>query len=213
MPDTIHSVTCPQATRTKNHRKRLHKWWESKEWKAHVKEKTAGKVCAMCKCVAGQVKGERKPAVLTINHLYRNLYNDLEEYMKFEDGHVEIACTTCNWMFEKGMDVCPACLSDTVAKYKQFRQPVCPACFHKAHPEIKELQKKKADATKALKKKLNDEAKAKAKQLRKEYEERQRKEYELHKLKESCKRLTYKDWKAKKIADGTWEERNIGGWT
>ena len=164
MPDTINSVTCPQATRTLNHRKRLKKWWNSKEWKAHVKEATAGKSCEVCGCKAGQVKGERKPAVLTINHLFRNLYNDLDEYMRCSVGRTEITCTTCNWMFESGKDVCQVCLSDTVAKYKHFREPMCRACFHKAHPEIKELQKKKELEKKALLKKLRDEQKAKVKE-------------------------------------------------
>ena len=170
-----------------------------------MKEATAGKSCEVCWCKAGQVKGERKPAVLTINHLFRNIYNDLDEYMKCSHGRTEITCTTCNWMFESGKDVCQVCLSDTVAKYKHFREPMCRACFHKAHPEIKELQKVKADAKKQLLKKLNDEQKAKYEQLKKDWF--------MGGTKPPVKLLTFKEWKAKKIADGTWEERNKDGWT
>lgn len=159
MKNNVHSVTCPQETRTQNHRKRLKKWWSSKAWKAHVAEKTAGKECAVCGCKAGQVKGGRKPAVLTINHLYRTLYNSLEEYLKFETDKVEVTCTTCNWMFEKGMDVCQVCKSDTVAKYKHFRQPMCHACFLDKHPDIKESITKGKEEMKALKKKLAHQSK------------------------------------------------------
>jgi hypothetical protein len=151
------TTTCPQATRTQNHRKRLHKWWASKQWKSYVKKHTEGKSCKECGCVAGQIKGERKPAVLTINHLYRDCYNSFEDYLKFEADRAEVTCTTCNWMFEKGKNICPECFSDTVAKYKPWNQPTCSACFLKANPEINEAREKRKQESKDLQKKLRKE--------------------------------------------------------
>lgn len=162
-------VTNPGAIRTENHRKRLKKWWQSKEWKEYVKVHTEGKHCKECGCRTGQVKGERKPAVLTINHLYRDLYNDFEEYLKFAEDKTEVTCTTCNWMFEKGMDVCPVCFSETVAKYKKWNQPMCSACYNKFHPEIRVERERKRAVKKALLKKLRDEEKAKAKKWKNEH--------------------------------------------
>ena len=157
-------VTCPQAIRTANHRKRLKKWWASKAWKEYVRINTEGKVCEECGCKAGQIKGDRKPATLTVNHLYRNLYNSFEEYRKFTVGQTSVACTTCNWMYERGMDVCPVCKSETVAKYKHFRQPMCSACYKKSHPEIESARIRHVNEIKALQKKLRDDEKARVKE-------------------------------------------------
>lgn len=157
-------VTCPAAISTQNHRKRLKRWWASKEWKEYVRVHTEGKTCKVCGCAKGQVKGNRKPATLTINHLYRDQYNSFEEYLKWEGDKQEVTCTSCNWMYEDGYDICPVCLSDTVAKYKKFYQPMCISCYHKANPHIKAERKAKADAAKALQKKLRDAEKEKAKE-------------------------------------------------
>lgn len=93
-----------------------------------------------------------------------------------------------------------------------FDQEMCRGCYDISHPiEAKnrlERASQKASEAKALQKRLRDAEK-----------EKQKKAYELYKLKQSCKRLTYKEWKAMKIADGTWEEKNKrgvlgnGGWT
>ena len=162
-PDKTH-VCCPQANSTQTHRKRLHKWWASKEWKEYVRVNTEGKRCQECGCSKGQIKGDRKPAILTVNHLYRELYNSFEEYLKFTEGKTEVTCTTCNWMFEKGMNICPVCLSNTVAKYKHWREPMCRSCFKRAHPEIEAAKQKRDNEMKALKKKLREDEKARVRQ-------------------------------------------------
>ena len=164
--NSIHHVTSPGAIRTANHRERLKKWWKSKQWKEYVRVHTTNQTCKECGCASGQVKGDRKPATLTINHLYRELYNTFEDYLKFAADKTDVTCTTCNWMFEKGMNVCPVCKDEKTAKYKHWNQPMCNTCFKKAHPEIQEaIDKKKADA-KALKKKLMDDQKARVKEYK-----------------------------------------------
>lgn len=154
-----HSVTCPQATRTEVHRKRLRKWWASKEWKEYVRVHTSGKVCEECGAKSGEVVNNRKPAVLTINHLYRNLYNSFEEYLKFAPDKTTITCTTCNWMYEKGMNCCPRC-----KKYKKWYQPLCSTCFKQEHPDIEENRKRKEEEIKAVKKRLREDEKKRVKE-------------------------------------------------
>jgi hypothetical protein len=157
-------VTCPQAERTKNHRKRLKRWWASPQWKEYVRVNTAGKCCEECGAKTGDVINNRKPAVLTVNHKYRSLYNSFEEYLKFESDRTEVTCTTCNWMFEKGMNCCPRC-----RKYKKWYQPICPTCFKADHPEIQAKIDEQKAAAKALQKKLRAEQKAKIKKWKDEH--------------------------------------------
>jgi len=82
---------------------------------------------------------------------------------------------------------------------------MCRGCFEKAHPEIVEAKKKKADEKKALLKKLRDAEKQRYKNWKMVQK--------MGGTTTTVKTPTYKEWKAKKIAEGTWEERNSGGWT
>ena len=81
---------------------------------------------------------------------------------------------------------------------------MCQGCYDKAHPveaNIRtEAKKKKADEKKALLKKLRDADKERYKTW---------KMIQKMKSEPPYKMLTYKEWKAKKIADGTWEERGV----
>ena len=93
---------------------------------------------------------------------------------------------------------CPVCHN----QYISCMEPdgMCQGCYDKAHPVEAEIRI-------SAKKKKEQEKKALLKKLRDAENERQRKAYELWKLKQSCKTLSYKEWKAKKIADGTWDEQ------
>jgi hypothetical protein len=97
-------------------------------------------------------------------------------------------------MFEKGKNICPECFSETVAKYKPWNQPTCSACFLKAHTEINAARDKKKQELKDLQKKLIAA---------------QKERYATWKMIQKVNRapaklLTFKEWKAKRIADGTW---------
>ena len=150
----------PENIRTLNHRKRLKKWWNSKEWKEYVRIHTEGKCCEECGVKAGEVRNGRRPAILTVNHLYRDLYNSLEDYLKFSSDKTQVTCTTCNWLFEKGMNWCPQCRK----RYKKWYQPVCSSCFNETHPEIKEAREREVAELKSLKKKLANDQKQRVKE-------------------------------------------------
>ena len=206
MPDTIHSVTNPAARRTKNHRSEQSLWRGRKRWKALVSLHCHGSdsVCVHCGKHHGQPAKKKggKPIYLTINHLSRSLYVNEELYCTWNPALMEICCTTCNWMYEKGKMSCPVCHN----QYISCMEPdgMCQGCYDKAHPveaNIRtEAKKKKADEKKALLKKLRDADKERYKTW---------KMIQKMKSEPPYKMLTYKEWKAKKIADGTWEERGV----
>jgi len=169
MTDTIHSVTNPAARRTKNHRSEQALWRCRKRWKALVSLHCHGSdaVCVHCGKHHGQPAKKKggKPIYLTINHLSRGLYVSEDLYCTWNPALMEICCTTCNWMYEKGKMSCPVCHN----QYISCMEPdgMCQGCYDKAHPEEAniriEAKQKKADEKKALLKKLRDAVKARAK--------------------------------------------------
>jgi len=132
-----HHVTCPQKRRVNNRRIEQSKWRRSKEWKAlveahaHVPEA----VCVHCGKKHGQLRKRKrkdgKPVMvyLTINHLSRRLYATKESYCTWNEILMEIACTVCNWMYEKGKKICPVCKE----AYIHCLEPdnMCITCWNK----------------------------------------------------------------------------------
>ena len=167
MPDTIHSVTCPQKTRTKNRRSEQSKWRGRKRWKNLVRIHchTSEAVCVHCGKRHGELRKNGKPTFLTINHLSRSLYADEELYCTWNENLMEICCTMCNWMYEKGKMICPVCHNQYISCMEPDK--MCQSCYDKAHPTEATIRinakKKKADEKKALLKKLRDKQKADAK--------------------------------------------------
>ena len=216
------ATTNPQRIRVDNRRKEQSKWRQRVRWKNLVKAHAhvPGVVCVHCGRTHRQPRldkkgkqlkdknGKLKVTYLTINHLNRSLYDNEELYCTWNETEMEICCTTCNWYFESGWKPCPVCKT----KYIHWRDFVCAGCWDIDHPieaqNRNSIRSQKASEAKALQKRLRDAEK-----------EKQKKAYELYKLKQSCKRLTFNEWKAMKIADGTWEEKNKrgvlgnGGWT
>lgn len=123
--------------------------------------------CVHCGKYHGQPAKKKggKPVYLTINHLSRALYVSEELYTTWNPELMEICCTTCNWMYEKGKEPCPLCKN----QYISVMEPdhMCQTCYDKAHPleaqVRKDAQKLKAQARKALLKRLRDEEKERAK--------------------------------------------------
>ena len=144
--DTKFSVTCPQARRVKSHRSEQAKWRSHKPWKLLVKvhchdDKDAR--CVHCGKWHGKPSKKKggKPTYLTINHLSRALYITEELYTTWNPNMMEICCTTCNWMYEKGKESCPVCHN----QYISCMEPdhMCQGCYDKVHPEVVEVREKK----------------------------------------------------------------------
>ena len=126
-------VTNPQRIRIDNRRKEQSKWRSRKKWKQLVIDhaRVPGAICVHCLKSHGTIRKNGKIVVLTINHISRALYNSEEEYCTWDPNEMEICCTTCNWMIEKGKKPCPVCHNT----YIHWRDYHCPACWDKAHPE------------------------------------------------------------------------------
>lgn len=159
------STTCQPATLTKSRRKTHASWWRRKEWRTLVAEKTAGKCCEECGIKQGEIRGGRKPAKLTLDHDNRDSYSCFEAYLEYARDFAPVTCTTCNWLHEKGMQICPRCLTH----YKPWRQEYCGTCNLELHPEIKAANDRWKAAVKAKQKELRDKEKARIKAWKKEH--------------------------------------------
>lgn len=200
-------VSNPRRRQIDNRRKEQSRWRQRVRWKNLVKAHAhiPGVVCVHCGRKHGEPRldkkgnrqidkaGRLKVTYLTINHLNRALYDNEELYCTWNDAEMEICCTTCNYWFETGWKPCPRCKR----VYIHWRDFVCQPCWDIDHPieaqNRNSIRLQKASDSKALLKHLRDREK-----------EKQKAAYDLYKLKQSCKRLTYKEWKNKKIVEGTW---------
>jgi hypothetical protein len=140
------SVTNPQRIQIINRRKEQKKWRRTKEWRAFVDlhAHQPDSECAHChrKHLQRTVIGynQVRNTHLTINHTSRRKYESFEEYITWDDD-CEVCCTTCNWMFEKGMKPCPKCGE----RYIHWMDSECNTCYYKAHPaKLEEREKKQA---------------------------------------------------------------------
>jgi len=164
------SVTCPERRRVINNRARLAKRNRDPRWKK-LKEEHAyipGAECAHCHLHHGDLRDNGKTVVLTINHLcrweYQNTPEAEEAYFTWNECK-EVCCTTCNFMFEKGMKPCPVC----GRQYIKWNETECLPCFYKSHPELKEASERRKEEFKALKKKLRDEEKERVKKWKRDH--------------------------------------------
>lgn len=165
-------VTCPQQRKVKNHRSEQALWRGRKRWKELVRVHchTEEAVCVHCGKHHRQPAKKKggKPIYLTINHLSRSLYVSEELYCTWNPELMEICCTTCNWMYEKGKEPCPVCKNQYISVIEPDH--MCQGCYDKAHPQQATERKEKAlakkMASKALLKKLRDEEKERVKKIK-----------------------------------------------
>ena len=77
---------------------------------------------------------------------------------------MEICCTVCNWMYEKGKEACPVCHD----KYIGVNEPdhVCQSCYDKAHP-----------LEAAVRKELAEVKRIRARKLKRALDKKQREKY------------------------------------
>lgn len=131
------TVTNPGAIRTATNRSALSAIWKSPEWAEFVRVNTAGKECEQCHKREGDIAinrdGREYVVHLTVDHPYRWAYKSREIYLDFERSMARVVCRTCNSSFERGLDICPACLEN----YKQMREPICRECLFRKYPELK----------------------------------------------------------------------------
>jgi hypothetical protein len=136
-------------------------------------------VCVHCLKKHGEMR-KKKVVYLTINHLSRRLYLTEELYTTWDPIYMEICCTVCNRLIERGQMSCPVCHNAYISALDPDK--MCQKCFFNANPRLKEIhdqqlalkkitEKNKKDAIKAdLKKKrqpLIDAQKKKDKEFRK----------------------------------------------
>jgi hypothetical protein len=165
-------VTCPQQRKVKNHRSEQALWRGRKRWKELVRVHchTEEAVCVHCGKHHRQPAKKKggKPIYLTINHLSRSLYVSEELYCTWNPELMEICCTTCNWMYEKGKEPCPVCKNQYISVIEPDH--MCQGCYDKAHPQQATERKERANAkklaSKALLKKLRDEEKERVKKIK-----------------------------------------------
>jgi len=135
------AVTCPAERRVFSRRKLQAKWRRSARWKkmlafhAHIPEAR----CAICgrKHLQLYTKRDGKTTLirLTINHTDRTCYFDEEAYLTWDPARMRVECTTCNWMYEKGMIPCPECLKEGIVTYIRWDEGECFGCWMKKHPD------------------------------------------------------------------------------
>lgn len=156
----VNSVTNPKRIQILTRRQQTAKWRRSPRWKrmlaehAHIPEAE----CAICHRKHGQEytkdNGDIIIISLTINHTDRRDYVDEDKYLTWSDSK-RVECTTCNWMYEKGMIPCPDCLKEGRVHYIRWDEGECWSCWIRKHPEeYTKIQKKREDA-KQLVKELN----------------------------------------------------------
>ena len=120
---TDHSVSCPAARRTKNHRTTMSKTWQTVQWKANVASFIADKSCEWC--------GSDKD--LLAHHPYQNVkdgaYSDL-----YLSGCI-VLCNKCHFMYHRRHKrICQVCK----VGWRHLDTEMCYECHLKAHPGLVE---------------------------------------------------------------------------
>ena len=141
-----HSVSNPQRIKIESRRAEQAKWRSHKKWKKLVEDHAhiPGAICVHCLKHHGELRNNRHPVILTINHISRTSYFSEELYCTWDENDMEICCTVCNWNIEKGLRPCPICH----ATYIHWRDYTCQACWDKTHPI--EAQKRIDDRNRRL---------------------------------------------------------------
>ena len=203
MPDTIHSVTCPQKTRTKNRRKTKAQIYASKSWKDNKAQFVEGKVCVWC--------GSTEK--LLPHHPYKNTPDGIYEDLYLSECIV--LCGSCHFRLEKRHEIqCPVC--------KENWMPIDPAidrcfkCHLKANPG-------KAEAI-AAEKERREVADRQYKKGKADTRKKDKSDFpcNFRRVEQGCSKYPgvkcgYSKTKAKNCPDfkakTSWIERNSGGWT
>jgi hypothetical protein len=136
-------VTCPQKRKVVSRRSEQHLWRTHKPWKALIEAhcRVPEAFCVHCGKKHGDLRRNGKKVVLTINHLSRRLYQNEEIYCTWNPYQMEICCTICNWMYEKGKKPCPLCHDS----YVHWTEDMCQGCYDKYHPLEAESRKIKQE--------------------------------------------------------------------
>ena len=147
------SVSCPGILRVKTRRQIIAGYRRKPAWKAmlrdhaHVPEAE----CAICKRKHNQIyekeNGSQVKIHLTINHTDRRCYISEEAHNTWNPSRMRVECTTCNWMYEKGMIPCPDCLKEGKVHYIRWDEGECWSCWVRKNPdEFKKIQDRKAES-------------------------------------------------------------------
>lgn len=146
-------VTCPQTLKVKTRRQTIAGYRRKPAWKAMLRDHAhiPEAECAICHRKHGQIyvrdDGKEITIVLTINHTDRRCYLSEEAHNTWDPTRMRVECTTCNWMYEKGMVPCPICLEKGRVHYIRWDEGECWSCWISAHPEeYRKIQERKAMA-------------------------------------------------------------------
>ena len=200
-------VTCPQARRVITRRAETGKWRRDPRWKKVLEEHAyiPEAECSVChrKHKQHYVKrtGDEKIISLTINHTNRACYLDEDLYLTWNPANMRVECTTCNWMYEKGMIPCPECLKNGFVTYIRWDAGECDTCYFEKHPEVLErINQKRTEQAKSLRE-------FKAARAEKRRKAKVRHPCSLHRIGGKCgkstigSRCTYAPTKAKNCPD------------
>jgi hypothetical protein len=147
---------CPQLLRVKTRRQIIAGYRRKPAWKAMLRDHAhiPEAKCTICNRTHGQEYEKDNGSItiirLTINHTDRRCYISEEAHNTWDPARMRVECTTCNWMYEKGMIPCPKCLKKGRVHYIRWDESECWSCWVEEHPEefrkIKE-RKEKSEST------------------------------------------------------------------
>ena len=147
------SVSCPGLLRVKTRRQIIAGYRRKPAWKAMLRDHahTPEAECTIChrKHLQEYTKdsGAQVKIHLTINHTDRRCYISEEAHNTWDPARMRVECTTCNWMYEKGMIPCPKCLKKGRVHYIRWDEGECWSCWIEGHPEeFKKVQERKRQA-------------------------------------------------------------------
>src|SRR5512133_1826079 len=170
MSNTI--VSCPGIIRVKTRRQLIAGYRRKPAWKAMLRDHAhiPEAECAICRRKHKQIyvkdDGAEITIRLTINHTDRRCYISEEAHNTWNPARMRVECTTCNWMYEKGMIPCPKCLARGRVHYIRWDEGECWSCWVAEHPEeFQKLQEKKA-AAEVARKNINHERAEKRRALK-----------------------------------------------
>ena len=154
MPDLVKAI--------KGRKKKLEKIWSSEEWKG----RKAAFLFGHPWCEMHYKEGIKVRATVP-HHPYRNA--TMGHYTDLELSQCVAYCKSCHFALHKGRKLCPVCKEN----YPRWDQEMCWSCFCIKNPgiiekieekqakdkakqkELRDLQKKKAQAWKAKNKKVS----------------------------------------------------------
>jgi len=152
---TDHSVSNPQARRTRNRRKTKSKIHASKEWKENVKLFVSGKKCEWC----------GSTAKLLPHHPYQDTPNEI--YGDLVLSGCIVLCSKCHFQYERRhKQLCPRC--------KVHWMPLkgvetCRSCDLELYPKKKDEQDARKEKSKLEDRQRKDDRNAKNRALKRKH--------------------------------------------